>query len=269
MTVAGGAQTSSLPEADDANGWYALGGRQLHDRRFTESRTSLLHAISLNAKLSDAYRALGEAEFELRNNDAAYRAWIKAIDLNPKDTQAHYYLGRLFYEADFFNEAAAWFRQVLALTPNHFQAMTYLGLSAEALNLEDTAHQLYRRAIDESKVQKRPYSWAFFSFSKLLRKQGHEQQALTLLQEAEQLCPEAHALSALGQLLAADKQTARAEAVLRRAVALDPAVSEAHYRLSLLLKIMGQPAEAELEMENFRRAKEVEKLNNKVVAFRK
>ena len=147
--------------------------------------------------------------------------------------------------------------------------MTYLGLSAEALHFEDTAGRLYRRAIDESKLQSKPYSWAFLSLSKLLRKQGNDQQALSLLEQAEQLCPEAHALSALGQMLVADKQNTRAQAVLRRAIELEPSVSEAHSRLSLLLRASGQPDEAQLEMENFLRAKEVEKMNNKIVAFGK
>lgn len=256
-------------QPEDARRWFALGNRQLHDRRFDESRKSLLHAISLDAGFADAYRVLGEAELELHNSDAAYRAWINASKLNPQDTQAKYYLGRLFYEADFFNEAAAWLREVLALAPNHFRAMTYLGLSAEALNYEDTAEQLYRRAIDESKLQGKPFSWAFLGLSKLLRKQGNGKPALSLLEEAEQLCPEAHALSALGQMLAAGKQNTRAQTVLRRAIELDPSLSDTHYRLSLLLRSTGQPAEAQLEMENFRRAKEIEKMNHKITAFRK
>ncbi|MDQ6699013.1 MAG: tetratricopeptide repeat protein, partial [Acidobacteriota bacterium] len=223
----------------------------------------------LDSGFADAYRVLGEAELELHDNDAAYRAWTEAQKLSPRDPQTKYYLGRLFYEADFFNEAAAWFREVLALAPKHFPAMTYLGLSAEALGFEETAGQLYRRAIEESKSQKKPYSWAFLGLSKLLRKQGKDQEALKLLEEAEQVCPEAHSLTALGQLLAAEKQNDRAEVVLRRAIQLDPFVSDAHYRLSLLLKAMGQTAEAQVEMETFRRAKDIEQRNGKITAIRK
>jgi tetratricopeptide (TPR) repeat protein len=265
----GWSQTPSQPEPADAQGWLALATRQFQKHRFTEARNALLKAISLNAQFAEAYRALGETELELQNNDAAYRAWIEASKLNPKDSQTKYYLGRLFYEADFFNEAAAWFREVLALTPNHYRAMTYLGLSAEALEFEDTAVQLYRRAIDESIAESAPYSWAFLSLSKLMRKQGKPDQALKLLERAEQLCPEAHALSALGQLLAAEKQNTRAEKVLRRAIAMDPSLSEAHYRLSVLLRGMGQYSEAQVEVERFRQTKEIEALNKKITAFRK
>ncbi len=256
-------------EARDARGWYELGDRQLHERVFEESRKSLQKAIELDPRFADAYRVLGEAELELHDNDAAYRAWINAEKLNPRDPQTKYYLGRIFYEADFFNEAAAWFREVLALAPKHVPATTYLALSAEALGFEETAAQLYRRAIEESRSRKQPYSWAFLGLSKLLRKQGNDQQALKLLEEAEQSCPEAHALTALGQLLAAEKQNARAQAVLRRAIQLDPSISDAHYRLSLLLKAMGEAAEAQVEMENFRRAKDLEQRNGKITAIRR
>ena len=258
-----------MPEPRDVRGWYELANRQLHERRFEDSRKSLQHAIELDGRSADAYRSLGEAELELHDNDAAYRAWMIAEKLNPRDPQTKYYLGRLFYEADFFNEAAAWFREALALAPKHFPAMTYLGLSAEALGFEETAGQLYRRAIEESKSQEKPYSWAFLALGKLLRKQGNGQQALKLLEEAELTCPEAHSLTALGQLLAANGQNARADAVLRRAIRLDPSVSDAHYRLSLLLKVTGQLADAQLEMESFRRAKDIEQRNSKITAIRR
>ncbi len=261
--------TAIASEPGDARGWSALGDRQLHELRFEDARKSLLRAIELDAHFSDAYRILGEVEIQLQNSEAAYRAWIKADKLNPKDVQTKYYLGRIFYEADFFNEAAAWFREVLALSPRHFPAITYLALSAEALGLDDVASKLYQRAIEESKSQGKPYSWAFLGYSKLLRKQGDEKQARSLLEESERTCPEAHTLTALGQLLASDKQEQRAEIVLRRAIQMDPSVSDAHYRLSLLLKASGREDEANQEMGSFLRSKEIEKQKSKMAAIRK
>ncbi|HZQ55815.1 MAG TPA: hypothetical protein VFB14_26690 [Bryobacteraceae bacterium] len=38
-------------------------------------------------------------------------------------------------------------RQALALNRKDYEAMTYLGLSAEVVNFQDTAQQLYRAAI--------------------------------------------------------------------------------------------------------------------------
>lgn len=210
---------------------------------------------------------LGEANLELKNYEAAYRAWLSANKVNPNDAQTAYYLGRLFYEGNAFNEAAAWFREALRLAPNHFAAMTYLGLSAEGLGLQGTAEILYKQAIQESNSQEKPFPWAFLSLGKLLRQNGDEAKALAVLEEGEKSCPEPHLLTALGQILAAAKQNARAEAVLRRAIAMDASIAEAHYSLSMLLRAAGKLDEARLEIEKFRKAKESEQ-QNKVLAIR-
>ena len=203
---------------------------------------------------------------ELKDYDGAYHAWLKAAELNAKDEKTAYYLGRLFFEADLPNEAAAWLRKALALSPDDFAAMTYLGLSAEALGYDDTALGLYRNAVYESNSAKKPYSWAYLSLGKLLVKRGERNEAIRVLQEARRKCPEAHALALLGELLG---NSAEAEAVLREAVALDAHVSQAHYRLALLLKAKGKSDEAREEMEKFQAAKSEESKSARVIALRR
>ncbi len=262
------AYVSSRPS--DPNGWYWLSRIQLLQKQFTEARTSIQRALDLAPTSYEALRTQGEIELELRNNDAAYRAWIAANQLNPGDAQTTYYLGRLFYEADFANEAAVWFRETLRLAPTHSGAMTYLGLCAEQLADNETALLLYRRAIRQSKLQKTPYAWAYLSYAKMLRKLGNDTEALSVLEESEKLCPEAHALSILGYLLATRQQNARAEAVLRHAIQLDSNISEAHYRLSLLLRSGGRTEEAQAEMKRFQESKELEERNrNNISAITK
>ncbi|MDQ6678252.1 MAG: tetratricopeptide repeat protein, partial [Acidobacteriota bacterium] len=257
-------------EGSDPRGWEWLSRVQLLQRRFSEARTSAQRAIALNPNSFEAHRTLGETELELRNSDAAYRAWTEANRLNPKDARTTYYLGRLFFEADFTGEAAAWLRDTLRLEPTHFGAMTYLGLCAEHLGQTTTATGLYREAIRQSKLQRTPFSWGYLSLAKLLRQQGNDGEALTLLEECEKLCPEAHALSILGQLLIARQQTDRAESVLRRAIEMDPGISEAHYRLSRILQASGRTGEAQAELRQFEDAKKTEeKAKNDISAIRK
>ena len=256
--------------AADARGWFWLAQSQLYSKQFGESKTAIQRAIELDSKSAGNYRTLGEIELELKNYDAAYRAWVKANQLDPQDARTTYYIGRLFFEADFLNEAAAWFRETLKIAPKHFAAMTYLGMCAERLNMEKTAGELYAAAIHESKNQGKPFSWAFLSYAALLRQRGKEQEAFGILEEAEKICPEAHLLTLLGQMLAAANQPARAETVVRRAIDMDPAISGAHYRLALLLRARGQAAEAHAEMQKFQQAKEAEERNKlKVQAIRK
>lgn len=261
-------------QSSDPHGWFWLGRAQFLQKRFAEARASIRHSIDLDPKSFESHRTLGEIEIELRNNDAAYRAWIEANRLNPRDSQTTYYLGRLFFEADFLDQAASWLRETLHLAPTHFNAMTYLALCAEhmgdGVSNSGSAVRLYREAILQSKLQKAPYAWAYVSYAKLLRQLGNDGQALAVLEESEKLCPEAHGLAILGQLLAAQNRTARAEAVLRRAIQMDPDISEAHYRLSVLLRSAGRSEEARDEMKRFETAKKLEEqTRNNISAIRK
>ena len=254
----------------DPLAWYWLGQVQLYHKQFSDARASIERSIGLDPNSADAYRTLGEIEIQLKNNDGAYRAWLRANRLDPKDSRTTYYLGRLFFEADVMNESAAWLRETLKLSPNHFAAMTYLAMCAERLNMQKTAIELYVAAIAESKKQNKPFPWAFLNYSKLLRQNGKESEALALLEEGEKICPEAFLLTALGQMLATRNESARAEAVLRRAIDMDATIPDAHYRLALLLRLRSETAAADAEMARFREAKDAAERNkNKIQAVRK
>jgi tetratricopeptide (TPR) repeat protein len=252
-----------------AEDWLSVGLQQLAAHQFAEAESSFKRVINADRNDAEAYKALGRAELELKKYNEAYHAWLKAEQLNPKDAKTKYYLGRLFYEADFPNEAAAWLRQALKLAPHDYAAMTYLGLSAEALSYGDVALKLYGKAIAESETAQSPYPWAFLSLGKLLQKHGDPEQAFKILEQGSRECPEAHELSAFGQLLMARDQQARAEQVLRQAIKLDPTLSEAHYRLALLLEASGRAPEAKTEMAAFQQAKEQEKEIPKITAIRR
>jgi tetratricopeptide (TPR) repeat protein len=252
-----------------AAAYFDLGSKQFNNHQFTDAKASFARAVEMNAKYAEAYRALGMTDLELKDYQGAYHDWLKAVDLNPSDEKSKYYLGRLFYEADLPNEGAAWLREALKLAPNDYAAKTYLGLCAEALGFDDTAEHLYRRAIAESKDQQKPFAWAFLSLGDFLKKHGDPNGAVAVLEEGSHQCPEAHELSALGELLALRNQPERAEQVLRQAIAMDPALSQPHYRLGLLLRSLGRPEEARSEMTKFQEAKNQEDKAPKIMALRK
>lgn len=248
---------------------YSRGTDQFAARKFDDAKSSFQRAIDIDHLYAPAYRGLGLANLALKDYQGAYRAWLKAVDLDPKDEKSKYCLGRLFYDANLPNEAAAWLRQALELDANDFEAMTYLGLSAEALDFGDTASQLYRKAIAVSEAQRRPYSWAFLSLANYYKKHDEQSKAVAVLERGAQQCPEAHELATLGGMLAASGDSKRAEELLRQAISLDPTLSQAHYRLGLLLKSSGRPEEAAEEMVKFQQAKAEEDKAPKVTALRK
>jgi tetratricopeptide (TPR) repeat protein len=258
-----------LLPAETARDFFNLASTQFLERQFIEAKASFARATRIDASYAEAYRGLGMTDLELKDYNGAYRAWLKAVELNPKDEKSKYFLGRLFYEADLPNEAAAWLREALELSPRDYQAATYLGLCAEALGLDDTAGPLYRNALVESNAQNKPYSWAYLSLGNFLKKHGDETQALRVLEEGARKCPEAHELAAFGALLATHDQAQRAEEILRQAIALDPSLSQPHYRLGLLLKSAGRLDESKSEMSKFQQTKEQEDKNVKIIVLRK
>ena len=254
---------------ESANTWLMRGIAQFDRHEFSQAAISFQRAIDLDRNKAQAYKGLGMAELELKNYDAAYRSWLKAADLNPNDGKTKYYLGRLFYEANFPNEAAAWLREALKVSPDDVAATTYLGLCAEALGFDDTAGQLYRKAVAESNAQRKPFAWAYLNLANYLKKHDDETQAIQVLEEGAQKCPEAHELTALGELLSAHGQPARAETVLRKAIALDATLSQPHYRLGLLLNSLGRQEEARSELAKFQELKDKEAKAPKITALHK
>ena len=250
-------------------GWLAKGEGQFTKREFAAARDSFTQAIAVDKANFLALRARGLCELELHDYNAAYQDWLQATQLNPQDLRTKYYLGRLFYEADLPSEAAVYLRQVIEKDPADYSALTYLGLSAEATGYEDTARDLYRKAIYESNRQKKPYSWAYLALANLYSKRGDEAHAREALTEAETRCPEANALASLGDLLAKSGEKARAEAVFRHSIARDGTLSRSHYRLALLLKSDGRTAESQHEMELFTQAKAREAALPKPQALRR
>ena len=252
-----------------ASEWLDLGRSQFAQQNFGAARSSFEQAVAVNGQSLDALRLLGLTEFELKDYNAAYSSWLKAASLDKKEERSRYYIGRLFFEADLPNEAAAWLRQALALQPSDFSAMTYLGLCAEALGYDDTAFALYQNAVAASTSAGKPFSWAYLSLGKILGKRGNTKQALQILTRGSETCPEPHELTALGEMLASQKQNERAEQVFRQSIALDPGLSQTHYRLGLLLKTTGRAQESQKEMDLFQQAKDQEAKAPKITVLRK
>lgn len=253
----------------NAQEWLAKGEKQFAQREFAAARKSFEQAAATDGQSFLVFRALGLCDLELHDYDSAYRNWLKALELNGNDLRTQYYLGRLFYDSDLPGEAAVYLRQVVEKAPDDYAALTYLGLSAEATGFEETARDLYRKAIYESNQQKKPYSWAYLALANLLVKRGDEAGARAALMEGEERCPEAQLLATLGDLLAKAGEKQRAEAVLRRSIGLNSSLARSHYRLALLLKSDGLQEEAHHEMEAFQEAKAREAAMLKPQALRK
>ena len=120
----------------------------------------------------------------------------------------HFGLGYLHWKSQQYDEARQEFERELALDPNHAQALAYLGDIEWKNNDPDAAFPLLKRAMRAQKTCVSPMSiWALSTCSK--------------------------------------KNYKDAEAALLRAVALDPALPDAHYQLGRLYQVLGKTADAE------------------------
>ena len=127
----------------------------------------------------------------------------------------HFGLGYLYWKSHQYDDAKGEFEKVLALDPNHPQALTYLG---------DIA--MKKASLDEALV--------------LLRKAVAKKDDLRL------------AYIDTGAVLTEQKRYPEAVAALRRAVELDPAQPDAHYRLGRVYQAMGKTVESQKQFAKVR-----------------
>lgn len=135
---------------------------------------------------------------------------------HPQDAIFNYAMGAVYYLQSNYFGAETSLKQSLAIQPDQVAAAYYLALTYDALGQEDKALGLLRD---------------------LTRK--HQDHAPSLLE--------------LGTILSREGQYTEAEDDLKRAISLQPDSAGAHYRLGLVLRKLGRPAESEQEFAESRK----------------
>ena len=157
-----------------------------------------------------AHMLSGEALDGLGRTVEAIPEFEAAAKAAPREPNVHFGLGYLYWKQHKYAEAEAAFKIELGIDPRHAQSMAYLG------DIE--------------------------------LKQNAPDRALPLLNKATQLRNDIRiAYLDIGDILAQQKKNREALAALLRAVELDPAQPDAHYRLARLYRAMGNPGAAERE----------------------
>ena len=133
-----------------------------------------------------------------------------AAKVSPREPNLHFGLGYLYWRSHQYDEAKREFETELALDPNNAQALTYLGDIEMKRNNLDTALSFLRKAVQARNDIRVAYI-------------------------------------DIGAILMQQKQYEDATTALRRAVALDPAQPDAHYRLGQLYRAIGNTAAAQAE----------------------
>jgi tetratricopeptide (TPR) repeat protein len=149
------------------------------------------------------------------------------------------------------------FQKALEIDPKlpgiHFEMGELLNLSADAKSKAE-AESEYKAAIAENALDEK----AETKLGDLASRKGDTAQALQYYTTVLKLQPEnSEANFGMAKTLIAMNEQAKALPVLERAVQLDPTNAAAHFRLSTLYREMGRTADAQHEVEEYKRYKQM------------
>lgn len=205
----------------------------------------------------EQYFALGRLFLRHRMPEAARMILLTGTERLPESSLLHYALGWSFQEQGRFEEAQSSFRRALELRPDYLECCLRLGYSYFTLSQYAQARETYSRCV---KIDPQDYSAHYFLGIVLMRGENPRlEEAIAHLERAVELAPHSRdARLHLGRAYATAGRDAEALREFRIVVSQDPENDDAHYRLSVLLKKLGQPDEARKHLERFESLKNLE-----------
>jgi superkiller protein 3 len=223
---------ASKREPDNPRVFYHLGVR-LRDLAQTDlARAAFARAAELDRDNPEAWLAWAAAAGRAGKSDEAYSALTTLVQNHPKNPRARFVLVTFLQEnyalQKAFDEAAA----LTALTPTDPKAWWLQGVIALQLSDYAQAEAALQRAVALA-----PKDWkAQLALGNALASQKKFEEALPSLEAAARLAPnEVQPASALGRALLKRARTPAdmeaAQAVLLKAVALDPSAASAQLAL--------------------------------------
>ena len=171
--------------------------------------------LLMNPDSAAVHMFSGEALDGMGKTDEAILEFQAAAKVAPREPNVHFGLGYLYWKTHDYDIAHREFEAELQLDPNHLQALAYLG---------------------DTEMKQEHWESALGWLQKSLREKNDNRMA---------------ALD-LGVVLAQLGRNDEALVALKRAVALDPAQPDAHYRLGRLYQQMGRRAESQQEFDKVR-----------------
>lgn len=245
--------------------------------------TALRNAIAREPNRADLQHALAAIEEKQGNALEAARDYQRAAELEPSEANLFDW-GAELLEHRAANQAVEVFTKAVRLFPR--SSRTLLGLAValysrgdyelagtrffEATDVKpsDVEPYLFLGRVSSSTITELPgfgerverfarihpeNAWANYYYGVQLLKQGQTERSEALLEKAVQLDPHLGvAFLQLGAIFGELGDLPKAVAAYRSAVAASPSLEEAHYRLSLAYRKTGASVDAQREIEIYR-----------------
>jgi tetratricopeptide (TPR) repeat protein len=188
-------------------------------------------------------------DYVLLNDYHDAEHWIRyALSMDANDPEAWYEAGRIEYTLNYFRPALEAFQRSLQLDSTSVKAENNLGLTLEGLNRVDDAIAAYRKALAMQAGSAHPSEQPMLNLATVLVDRNQLDEALSLLQQAQQIAPnDWRILAQLGRLYTERGDLNAARDVLERAVEIEPQKASLHFQLGQVYKKSGSAEKAQTE----------------------
>uniref|UniRef100_A0A3P8UWG6 dolichyl-phosphate-mannose--protein mannosyltransferase n=1 Tax=Cynoglossus semilaevis TaxID=244447 RepID=A0A3P8UWG6_CYNSE len=169
------------------------------------------------------------------SREALFRSGIQTL---PHNAKVHYNYGNFLKDSGRHDEAIHHYNTALRLYPRHASALNNLGTLTHS---PEEAEKYYRRALDTNPQHNR----ALFNLGNLLKMQGKEKEAETLLMDSIRFGPHfADAYSSLASLYIEQKRLAEADELYLKGIKNCPDNSDLHNNYGVFLADTGEAEQA-------------------------
>ncbi len=190
-------------------------------------------------------------------SDQAGESMLAMAMLAPKSARMHQIMGHEMSRQGNITGAIAHYREAIQLDPKlpglRFELAEALNLSESPADQEQVEKE-YRAALADNPLEEK----AEVRLGDIALRAAELEQALEHYRRAVQIQPnDAEACLGIGRVLTQMHKNAEAETYLQRAAQLEPFTAVTHYRLSLVYRAAGRTADAEKELAEFQKLKDM------------
>jgi tetratricopeptide (TPR) repeat protein len=237
---------SAHPSSVDAK--YLLAFTLFRENKAADSLKEYTEAAKQHAPHAADLKTVA-LDYVLLNDYTDAEHWIRySLSLDANDPEAWYEAGRIEYTLNYFRPALEAFERSLQLDPASVKAENNRGLALEALNQIDDATAAFRKALAMQASSPHPSEQPMLNLATVLIDRNQLDEALPLLQQAQQIAPrDWKILAQLGRLYTLKDNLSAAREVLERAVEIEPQKSSLHFQLGQVYKKLGESEKAQAE----------------------